>query len=74
MLLLLHQKKWIIFFPLSTSRDDSALTSMIHNYIFRVSLLQPVQEQDLIMQLFNDLCFTGCLIGLQTLHCCILLQ
>lgn len=31
-------------FPISTSMDDSAPTSMIHNYIFRVSLLQPVHR------------------------------
>lgn len=31
-------------FPISTPMDDSAPNSMIHNYIFRVSLLQPVHR------------------------------
>lgn len=50
-------------FPISTFKNDSAPSTMMHNYIFRVALLQPVYiQQELVM--FNDLC-SHCLMGLQ---------
>lgn len=34
-------------YPISTSMGDSAPSSVIYNYIFRVALLQPEQELDM---------------------------